>query len=94
MEQLMRKLLVVLLLLAMCGCQPHHQVTSGTVIDRKFLPAHEENDDIYTGETIILNTKQVPDRWIILVKDGEGSTWINVSRAVYEKSNIGSHWER
>lgn len=75
------------------ACAP----STGTVQDRKFIPAH---DDLVTlsypcGKVTCttLRKKHRPDEWRLLVVNGNQHGWVSVDRATYNAARIGSRYE-
>lgn len=55
-------LMVCVLLIVGCG-----GIQSGTVIGKKFVPAHVEQELTIVGDVQIWNDVKIPDRWYITI---------------------------
>lgn len=84
------------LLLLIAGCGPF--ITEGTVVNKNYYPAHDEEDTMEVGDITIPITNHIPDRWTItfekLVDDNTGKRarrTIFVTEKIHDKFNVGDY---
>lgn len=87
--------IIVVALLLLTGCQ---RVDSGTVINKSYSPAHKT----YQPMVMVMNKHMtVIPRWInhaaswsILVENDDVRDWWSVSKEYYESVEVGDHVSR
>jgi len=91
-KRILAVLLTLAVLLILCGCG----VTEGTVCAKDFIPAH----NVYMPYTMIINkTVHVIPRWVhyddrfrICLEDGEGRReWWTVPESTYNSVSVGDY---
>ena len=82
-------LMLATLLLAGCA-----GIDSGTVTDKRHIPAHCYTILMPNGKTTTPLQTCLPEKWQLDVTDGARSQWVDVTRAVYDATSIGDHWHK
>ena len=95
----MKKILLLFLILClflMTAC--HKSLNAGTVIDKKFSPAHKTYNPmiLHIGKQTQIIPRWIThsDSWAIWVQDGEDKDCWEVSKEYYKSVQIGDHVER
>ena len=83
------KWFLVLAVLLIAGCT---SIGSGTVVDKRHIPAHSTVETRMIGKLMLPTTVRHPDKWAIQVSDGKNRQWVTVTENEYNGLVVGDYW--
>lgn len=68
------------------------QVTHGIVIRKDHAPAHTTTLMPPVGKAVVPTIQYHPERWTLIIKDGQDEGSVSVSEDIYNHVEIGDRW--